>query len=44
MNRPFPDTQEEAKYMKAAEETKAFVLEAFDFLFNQSDYATAARF
>ena len=30
--------------MKSAEETKAFVLEAFDLLFNQRDYATAARF
>ena len=44
MNRTFPDTHEEAKYMKSGEETKAFVLEAFDFLFNQRDYATAARF
>jgi hypothetical protein len=44
MNRTFPDTHEEAKDMKSAEETKAFVLEAFDFLFNQRDYATAARF
>ena len=35
---------EEAKDMKSAEETKAFVLEAFDLLFNQRDYATAARF
>jgi hypothetical protein len=30
MNRTFPDTHEEAKDMKSAEETKAFVLEAFD--------------
>ena len=35
---------EEAKDMKSAEETKAFVLEAFDLLFNQREYVTAARF
>ena len=43
MNRTFPDTHEEAKDMKSAEETNAFVMEAFEFLFNQRDYATAAR-
>ena len=30
--------------MKSAEETKAFVLEAFDTLFNQRDYTKAAMF
>lgn len=30
--------------MTSAEETKAFVLEAFDTLFNRRDYAKAAEF